>query len=60
MKKLLLTTLVLFLGCSFRDTAAAAADGYLAARSHDEVVAKAKKEGKLRVISSLDGRTFKP
>jgi hypothetical protein len=54
MKKLLLTTLVLFLGCSFWDTAAAAADGYLAARSRDEVVANAKKEGKLRVISSLD------
>jgi iron(III) transport system substrate-binding protein len=60
MKKLLLTTLVLFLGCSFWDTAAAAADGYLTAGSRDEVVAKAKKEGKLRVISSLDRRTLKP
>jgi hypothetical protein len=60
MKKLLLTTLVLFLGCSFWDTAAVAADGYLTAGSRDEVVAKAKKEGKLRVISSLDRRTLKP
>jgi ABC-type Fe3+ transport system substrate-binding protein len=33
--------------------------GFLFETSHAEIVAKAKKEGKLRVISSLDGETYK-
>ena len=38
----------------------AASQDYLSIASHDEIVAKAKKEGKLRAISSLDAGTFKP
>ena len=38
----------------------AASEGHRFIASHDEIVAKAKKEGKLRAISSLDGGTFKP
>jgi ABC-type Fe3+ transport system substrate-binding protein len=33
--------------------------GFLFETSHEEIVAKAKKEGKLRVISSLDPETYK-
>jgi ABC-type Fe3+ transport system substrate-binding protein len=38
----------------------AASDGYVTIGSRDEVIAKAKKEGKLNAISSLDAGTFKP
>jgi ABC-type Fe3+ transport system substrate-binding protein len=38
----------------------AASESYLSIASHDEIVAKAKKEGKLRAISSMDSGTFKP
>jgi iron(III) transport system substrate-binding protein len=52
--------LFLFLaGCSI-PYAIAAADGNLALGSHDEIVARAKKEAKLNVVSSLDAGTFKP
>lgn len=37
----------------------AEARGYLFEASHEQIVAKAKKEGKLRVISSLDPETYK-
>ena len=37
----------------------AEARGFLFEASHEEIVAKAKKEGKLRVISSLDPETYK-
>ena len=33
--------------------------GFLFETSHEEIVAKARKEGKLRVISSLDPETYK-
>jgi len=39
---------------------AADAKGYAFITSHDEILAAAKKEGKLRVQSSLDPNTFKP
>lgn len=39
---------------------AAEAKGYAFITSHDEILAAAKKEGKLRVHSSLDPGTFKP
>ena len=39
---------------------AADSKGFLFLTSRDEIVAKAKQEGTLRVISSLDGGTFKP
>ncbi len=39
---------------------AAEAKGYAFITSHDEILATAKKEGKLRVHSSLDPGTFKP
>jgi ABC-type Fe3+ transport system substrate-binding protein len=39
---------------------AADAKGYAFITSHDEILANAKKEGKLRVQSSLDPNTFKP
>src|SRR6266545_7527768 len=39
---------------------AADAKGYAFITSHDEILASAKKEGKLRVQSSLDPNTFKP
>ena len=38
----------------------AEAKGFLFETSRDEIVAKAKKEGKIRVLSSLDPETFKP
>jgi hypothetical protein len=38
----------------------AEAQGFMFETSHDEIVAKAKKEGKLRVITSLDPETYKP
>jgi ABC-type Fe3+ transport system substrate-binding protein len=38
---------------------AAQANGFVFEVSHDEILAKAKKEGKLRVISSLDKETYK-
>lgn len=38
----------------------AASEGYLTIASRDEIIAKAKKEGKLNAISSLDSGTFKP
>jgi ABC-type Fe3+ transport system substrate-binding protein len=38
----------------------AAAEGYTTIGSRDEIIAKAKKEGKLNAISSLDAGTFKP
>src|SRR4026207_215525 len=38
---------------------AAQANGFVFEASHDEILAKAKKEGKLRVISSLDKETYK-
>jgi iron(III) transport system substrate-binding protein len=38
----------------------AEAKGFLFETSRDEIVAKAKKEGKLRVLSSLDPGSFKP
>ncbi len=40
--------------------AEAASDGYVTIGSRDEIIAKAKKEGKLNAISSLDAGTFKP
>jgi ABC-type Fe3+ transport system substrate-binding protein len=39
---------------------AAEAKGYTFSASHDEILAAAKKEGKLRAHSSLDPNTFKP
>jgi ABC-type Fe3+ transport system substrate-binding protein len=39
---------------------AADAKGYTFITSHDEILAAAKKEGKLRAYSSLDPNTFKP
>ena len=36
----------------------AEAKGYMFVSSHDEIIAKAKKEGKLRVLSSYDRDTF--
>jgi ABC-type Fe3+ transport system substrate-binding protein len=38
----------------------AEAQGYIFETSRDEIVARAKKEGKLRVMSSLDPGSFKP
>ena len=38
----------------------AEAKGFIFEASHDEIVAKAKKEGKVRVLSSLDPASFKP
>jgi ABC-type Fe3+ transport system substrate-binding protein len=38
----------------------AEAKGFIFETSHDEIVANAKKEGKLRVMSSLDPGSFKP
>jgi hypothetical protein len=38
----------------------AEAKGFIFETSRDEIVAKAKKEGKLRVLSSLDPSSFKP
>ncbi|HWP60576.1 MAG TPA: extracellular solute-binding protein [Candidatus Acidoferrales bacterium] len=38
----------------------AEAKGYSFIASHDEIVANAKKEGKVRIHSSLDPNTFKP
>jgi ABC-type thiamine transport system substrate-binding protein len=38
----------------------AEAKGFLFETNHDEIVAKAKKESKLRVMSSLDPGSFKP
>ena len=38
---------------------AAQTNGFVFEVSHDEILAKAKKEGKLRVISSLDKETYK-
>jgi ABC-type Fe3+ transport system substrate-binding protein len=37
----------------------AEAKGYIFEPSHDEIVAKAKKEGKLRVLSTMDGAVIK-
>ena len=37
----------------------AQAKGFIFETSHEEIVAKARKEGKLRVISSLDPETYK-
>ena len=51
---------LLFAGWLSNALAGAATDGYLSVNSHDEIVAKAKKEGKLNAISSLDAGTFKP
>ena len=39
---------------------AAESKGFLFLANRDEIVAKAKQEGTLRAISSLDGETFKP
>ena len=39
---------------------AADAKGYAFITSHDEILASAKREGKLRAQSSLDPNTFKP
>src|SRR3990172_4876770 len=36
------------------------AKGYIFETSHDEIVAKAKKEGKVRVLTGLDPEAFKP
>jgi hypothetical protein len=36
------------------------AKGYAFIDSHEEILAKAKKEGKLRVQSSLDPHTYRP
>jgi hypothetical protein len=38
----------------------AEAKGYIFVSSHDDIVAKAKAEGKMRGLSSLDSRTLKP
>ena len=38
----------------------AEAKGYTFEPSHDEIVSKAKKEGRLRVLSSLEGDMLKP
>jgi hypothetical protein len=56
-----LVATALFLGWCFSISYAnAAADGNLSLGSHGEIVARAKKEAKLNVISSLDAATFKP
>ena len=38
----------------------AEAKGYTFITSHDEILANAKKEGKVRILSSLDPNTYKP
>ena len=38
----------------------AEAKGFIFETSHDEIVAKARKEGKLRVVTSLEMETLKP
>ncbi len=61
MKIRIWVVLFLLFGCWLWNTAAdAASEGYLTVGSRDEIVAKAKKEGKLNAISSLDAGTFKP
>jgi iron(III) transport system substrate-binding protein len=61
MKITVATAVALILGywCLGAD-AGAASDPSLSIGSHSEIVAQAKKEGKLNVISSLDANTFKP
>jgi hypothetical protein len=38
----------------------AEAKGFIFETSHDEIVAKARKEGKLRVVTSLEMESLKP
>ena len=61
MKCRLFAALFLLVGVQLLSyTAEAASDGYVTIDSRDEIIAKAKKEGKLNAISSLDAGTFKP
>ena len=61
MKTRLVAALFLLMGCQLlASSSVAAAEGYLTIGSRDEIIAKAKKEGKLNAISSLDAGTFKP
>jgi hypothetical protein len=75
MQKNLCAAICLFLGCWFSRPAVEAATagsavldakksaeskGFQFLTSRDEIVAKAKQEGSLRVISSLDADSFKP
>jgi len=61
MKIRLVAALFLLMGCQLlASSSVAAAEGYLTVGSRDEIIAKAKKEGKLNAISSLDAGTFKP
>jgi iron(III) transport system substrate-binding protein len=61
MKTRLVAALFLLMGCQLlASSSVAAAEGYLTTGSRDEIIAKAKKEGKLNAISSLDAGTFKP
>ncbi|MGH7847491.1 MAG: ABC transporter substrate-binding protein [Candidatus Binatia bacterium] len=61
MRKYLFAALSFFLGFLLSILGVdAASEGFVSLGSHDEIVAKAKKEGKLRAISSLDASSFKP
>jgi iron(III) transport system substrate-binding protein len=53
------TIALMLLGC-FSVSYGNAAESNFSLASHDEIVARAKKEAKLNVISSLDAATFKP
>jgi ABC-type Fe3+ transport system substrate-binding protein len=57
----LFAAVILLVGIHFASFKAdAASEGYVTIGSRDEIIAKAKKEGKLNAISSLDAGTFKP
>ena len=70
MKLRFVVALAFFLAWSLFDAAGAAtigaakkdaeSKGYTFITSHDEIVAKAKKEGKVRVLSSLESESYKP
>lgn len=61
MKTCIVAALVLMTGVQLLShNAGAAQESYLTIGSREEIIAKAKKEGKLNSISSLDAGTFKP
>jgi ABC-type Fe3+ transport system substrate-binding protein len=61
MKNRLLAAVFFLVGTQLLSpTVDAASESFLPVGSRDEIIAKAKKEGKLNAISSLDAGTFKP
>jgi iron(III) transport system substrate-binding protein len=60
MKSRLVAALFFLVGSQFLSPNVDAAESFLTVGSRDEIIAKAKKEGKLNAISSLDAGTFKP